>query len=85
MSNANAVLVRMPADLKRRLQALARRQGVSLNQLITYSLTRELTALEGLSYLEQRLEGKSPQKIRAAVDRVLRKVKGRDVPEWDRV
>ena len=85
MSNANAVLVRMPADLKRRLQALARRQGVSLNQLITYSLTRELTALEGLSYLEQRLEGRSPQKVRAAVDRVLRKANDREVPGWDRV
>jgi len=85
MSNTNAVLVRMPADLKRRLQTQARRQGVSLNQLITYSLTREISALEALSYLEQRLEGKSARKVRADFDRVLRKVKDREVPEWDRI
>ena len=85
MSNTNAVLVRMPADLKRRLQAQARQQGVSLNQLITYSLTREISALEAMAYLEQRLEGKSARKVRTAFDRVLRKVKDREVPAWDRI
>lgn len=49
------------------------------------SLTRELTSLEAPSYLEQRLEGKSARKIRAAFDRILRKVEDREVPEWDRV
>ena len=31
MSNTNAVLVRMPRDLKQRLQELAQTQGVSVN------------------------------------------------------
>lgn len=85
MAKANAVLVRMPADLKQRLQAQAQRQGVSVNQLITYSLTRQIATLEALSYLEQRLEGKSARKIRADFDRVMRKVKNRGVPEWDQL
>ena len=31
MSNTNTVLVRMPRDLKQRLQELAQTQGVSVN------------------------------------------------------
>lgn len=85
MNKINAVLVRMPADLKRRLQTQAQRQGVSVNQLITYSLTRQIATLEAFSYLEQRLEGKSARKIREDFDRVLRKVKNSEVPKWDQI
>ncbi|MSR83691.1 MAG: toxin-antitoxin system HicB family antitoxin [Candidatus Latescibacteria bacterium] len=85
MNKINAVLVRMPADLKRRLQTQAQRQRVSVNQLITYSLTRQIATLEAFSYLEQRLEGKSARKIREDFDRVLRKVKNSEVPKWDQI
>jgi predicted HicB family RNase H-like nuclease len=36
MSNASVMTVRIPADLKRRIEVVAEEQGVSLNQLAMY-------------------------------------------------
>jgi len=72
-----AVLVRMPKDLKQRLQKQAKEQGVSLNQMITYSLAQEVTQLEAQRYLERRIEGKSPEDIEQKFWAVMDKVQDR--------
>ena len=79
-----AILVRLPKDLKRRLKEQARRQGISVNQMINYSLTREMAFMEAQSYLDKRLEGKSAEEIQRKFQAVMEKVKDRPVPEWDR-
>lgn len=78
------VLVRLPKDLKRRLQAQAKEQGVSLNQMITYSLSRDVAQLEAQSYFDRRLEGKSPEEIKRKFSAVMDKIQDRSVPDWDR-
>ena len=80
-----AVLVRLPRDLKRRLQGQARRQGVSLNQMINYSLAREVTLMEAQTYLEKRLDGKPAEEIQKRFWEVMEKVQDRPVPDWDRI
>ena len=77
------ILVRLPKDLKRRLQVQATEQGISLNQMINYSLSRELTQLEAQRYFDQRLEGKSKEDIEQKFWTVMDKVQDRSVPEWD--
>ena len=85
MSNTPSILIRVPRDLKERLQELARLQGVSLNQLIGYSLSQEVSYLEVRAYLERRLAGKTPEEIHQRFAQVMQKVEDRDVPKWDRM
>jgi hypothetical protein len=78
-----AILVRLPKDLKLLLQEQAKHRGVSLNQMINYSLTREVTHLEAQNYLDRRLAGKSAEQIQGKFWSLTEKIQDRPVPEWD--
>ena len=78
-----SVLVRLPKDLKHRLQVQAKQQGVSLNQMIPYSLSREVAQLEAQCYFDQRLNNKNKEEVEQKFWDVLNKVQDRAVPEWD--
>ena len=56
MNKTKVVTLRMPVDLKKKLELEAKHQGVSINQLSNYLLTVQLTQLETLYALESRLE-----------------------------
>ena len=73
----------MPVELKRRLEREARYQGVSLNQLTNYLLTIQLTQLELISDLENRLAQKSLADLKGKVRAMLAKVPSREVADWD--
>ena len=83
MSKSQVVTLRMPAELKRRLEREARYQGVSLNQLTNYLLTIQLTQLELISDLEKRLAQKSLADLKGKVRAMLAKVPSREVADWD--
>ena len=83
MSKSQVVTLRMPAELKRRLEREARYQGVSLNQLTNYLLTIQLTQLELISDLENRLAQKSLVDLKGKVRAILAKVPSREVADWD--
>jgi hypothetical protein len=83
MGNTQVVTLRMPVELKRRLEREAKYQGVSLNQLTNYLLNIQLTQVEAISALESRLSQKSIKKLKNNVGRILDKIPGREVPEWD--
>jgi len=85
MSNPQAILIRVPRDLKERLQEQARHQGISLNQFVNYSLSQVVSYMEARTCLERRLTGKTPEEIHERFAQVMRKVEDRDVPEWDRL
>ncbi len=83
MSNTQVVTLRMPKELKRRLERQAKYQGVSINQLANYLMTVQLTHLESISILESRLEKKSIPSLKNKVREMLDQVPERDVPDWD--
>lgn len=83
MGNTQVVTLRLPKDLKRRLEREAKYQGVSLNQLTNYLLNSQLTQLESVSILESRLSKKSVGNLKKTVNRTLSKVPARKVPECD--
>lgn len=85
MKEASTLFLRMPKDLKRRIEQHAEQQSVSLNQFAIYALTREIAQMDALDYLEKRLAGKTREQIKEAFWRVLDRVPARDVPEWDRI
>ena len=85
MNNTRVVTLRMPIELKTRLEREAKYQGVSINQLATYLLNVQVTQLEMISILETRLRQKSISGLKRRVRNILKKVPSREVQEWDLV
>lgn len=85
MSKSNIVTLRVPWELKQRLEREAKFQGVSLNQLSTYLINEQLTKIETISQLESRLTKKSIPELKAKVDSILNKIPRKKVAIWDTV
>jgi len=84
-SRSQVVTLRMPKALKQRLENEAAVQGVSMNQLTNYLLNIQLTQLETISALENRLEKKEINALRSRVMGILDRVPEQDVDEWDKM
>ncbi len=85
MSKSNVMTIRVPEELKERIENTASLQGVSINQFALYAFTKELSELENSRYFKNRLKGKKREDIIKSFDSVMAKVPARDVPEWDRI
>jgi uncharacterized protein (DUF1778 family) len=81
----NTITVRVPADLKRRIENYSAMQGVSINQFALYALTKEIGELEANRYFSTLLREKNKREILAAFDQVMSQVPDREVPEWDKL
>ncbi len=77
MSNVN---LRLPDWLHKQVKELARREGVSFNQLVSSALAEKLAALMTVEYLEKR----GRRGNRKAFDRALGKVKSGEPAALDR-
>ncbi len=86
MSKTQVVTLRIPVDLKARLENEAHNQGVSMNNLANYMLTTQISQIEVLSAIETRISRKNISSLKTKVNKVLASVqKNHDVPEWDKV
>ncbi len=83
MNRPQVVTITMPLELQNRLEREAEHQCVPINQLINYLLTVQLTQLETLSSLEERLSQKSVPELKAKVSAILDDIPSREVPAWD--
>ena len=63
--------LRLPNSLHEEVKKLARREGISINQLVSTAVAEKLAALMTEEHLEQRARRGSKQKFQ----RVLRKVR----------
>ena len=84
MAKRSVMTIRIPEDLKDRLEKVAVIQGVSLNQFALYAFTKELAELETSKYFRDVLKNKAKNDIAKGIDDVLKKVKSREVEEWDK-
>lgn len=84
MSKTNVMTIRVPEELKERIENTANLQGVSINQFALYAFTKELSELENSRYFKNRLKGKKREDIIKRFDAVMAKVPAREVPEWDK-
>jgi len=85
MSKSNVMTIRVPEELKERIENTASLQGVSINQFALYAFTKELSELENSRYFKNRLKGKKREDIIKNFDAIMAKVPGKEVPEWDRI
>lgn len=84
MSKTQIVTLRVPAELKTRLEYEAKHQGVSLNNLANYFLTTQLSQLEALSTIDERISKKNIPDLKSKVRKILEAVPNKkDVPDWD--
>jgi len=86
IQKTQVVTLRVPVELKSRLDQQAKTQGVSLNNLANYMLTTQLSELETLSRIEKRITNKSLGSLKANVLAILGKVpRKNELPEWDQL
>lgn len=86
MSKTQIVTLRVPAELKGRLEHEAKQQGVSLNNLANYFLATQLSQFETLSAIESRISKKNIPDLKSKVKKILEAVPHKKaVPEWDAI
>jgi predicted transcriptional regulator len=66
----SALSVRLPDSLHKRIKEIARRENVSINQMITLAVAEKLSALETEDYLAKRASRGSKDKFRKALGKV---------------
>lgn len=62
--------LRLPESLHRQLAALAKKEGISINQLISSAVSEKMAALMTEEYLERRAKHGSRSKFEAALSKV---------------
>ncbi|MCB2263757.1 MAG: type II toxin-antitoxin system HicB family antitoxin [Candidatus Thiosymbion ectosymbiont of Robbea hypermnestra] len=86
MSKTQIVTLRVPIELKARLEHEAEHQGVSLNNLANYFLTTQLSQVEAISMIDERISKKNISKLKSKVRNMLNAVpNNKEVPNWDAV
>jgi len=75
------VSLRLPNSLHRGVKELAKREGVSMNQIIATAVAEKLSALMTVDYLEERASRGSRERFEA----LLRKVPDVEPEERDRL
>lgn len=73
--------LRLPDSIHRQLKALAERDGVSMNHMVTLAVAEKTAALLTLDYLERRAERGDRTKFEAVLD----SVPDAEVPKEDRL
>ena len=77
----SSISLRLSESLHKRIRELAKKEGVSINQLINSALAEKVSALMTVEYLEERAKRGS----RSRFERALSKVKDMDPQEEDRI
>ncbi|WP_133512996.1 toxin-antitoxin system HicB family antitoxin [Candidatus Thiosymbion oneisti] len=86
MSKTQTVTLRVPVELKARLEHEAKHQGVSLNNLANYFLTTQLSQVEAISMIDERISKKNISKLKSKVGNMLDAVpNNKEIPDWDAV
>lgn len=73
--------LRLPASLHRHVRELAKREGVSINQLISAAVGEKVAALDTVDYLRERAKRGN----RKAFDAVLARIPDVEPPDFDRL
>ena len=62
MSKTNTITLRIPEELKLRIERIAKKQGVSMNQFAMYALTKEAGELEANEWFKAILRAKEKER-----------------------
>ena len=82
-AKSSVLTIRLPKELKHRIERVADEQGVSINQLALYAFTKEIKEMETSSYFRNRLKLKDKKVILNDYDTVVKKIGTSKLPKWD--
>jgi hypothetical protein len=85
MSKANVMMLRLPSDPKHRIEIVAKNQGVSINQLAMYMLSKEVSSFEAGDKISSFWRGYDKKAILNDFDKVMSKINSADLPDWDEI
>jgi hypothetical protein len=77
----STISLRIPESLHKSARELARKEKISINQLITLALAEKVAAIGAQDYLENRAKRASEAKFDAAME----KVADAEPPDYDRL
>lgn len=77
--------IRVSGELKHKIERVADEQGVSINQLALYALTKEIMEMETFSFFNSITRSKRKKAILDDFDAVMAKIRPSKVPEWDKM
>jgi FAD synthase len=80
--NSNVLTIRVPKELKTRIEKFSLLQGVSINQFALYSFTKELAELESNQFFRDELKS-NKRDILKRFDQLLTSVPEKENPSWD--
>jgi hypothetical protein len=84
-TKASVLTLRIPNELKHKIEKMADKQGLSINQLALYAFTKEIQEMETSNYLSNFWNKKNKKEILNDFDEIMVKVKKSNVPEWDKI
>ncbi len=84
-NKASVLTVRVPSHLKHKIEKVAGKQGVSINQFALYAFTKEVKEMETFDYLSKRWKNKSRSMILKNFDRAMENVGSKKSPAWDKL
>ena len=84
MASKNTLTIRVPEELKDRIETLAAQQGISINQFAMYAFAKEIQELEAGTEIRRSLRGVDRKQLFGRIDEIMNRVPDRDIPEWDR-
>ncbi|MBN2436780.1 MAG: toxin-antitoxin system HicB family antitoxin [Spirochaetes bacterium] len=82
-AKASVLTLRIPNELKHKIEKVADQQGVSINQLAMYAFTKEIQEMETYNQFSEYWEKKSKKEIFDDFDSVFSKVQDGSIPDWD--
>lgn len=82
--NRNVMTIRVPEDLKVRIEKFALLQGVSINQFALYTFTKELAELETNKFFRNELRSKKKETLNK-FDLLMSSISERENSGWDKI
>ncbi|EKR89670.1 ribbon-helix-helix protein, CopG family [Leptospira santarosai str. CBC379] len=85
-TKASVLTIRIPSELKHKIEKVAEEQGVSINQLALYAFTKEIQDLETSQYFEKYYKGKTKKQIFSDFRNILSEINiNGKIPVWDKL
>lgn len=84
-AKASVLTIRVPKELKHKIEQVADQQGVSINQLALYAFTKEIKEMETSLYFSKYLKLKSKNEIFSDFDKAIKKIGKSKLPDWDKM
>jgi hypothetical protein len=81
----STLIIRLPHELKHKVELMAEEQGVSLNQFALYAFTKEVIQTETQSYFQDIWKNKTKKELFGNFDEVVKKIGKGKVPDWDKI